>query len=109
VPELWTLGVIERHMENRDSKRMASRKVGAYFFIAAIVVTSLAVWLCVRGELPAIRTGSDTLVIFGGMSVNGVQIPDWAFYFIPAGLFIVAIILWIIGWRKSRVSIHEGA
>jgi len=88
---------------------MASRKVGACFFIAAAVVTSLGVWLSVRGELPAIKIGSDALVIFDGVSVNGVQIPGWAFYFIPAGLFIVAIILWIIGWRKSRVSRHEDA
>src|SRR5664279_2910035 len=91
-------------MENQDSKRMAGRKVGVYFFIAAVVVTLLAVWLCIREELPVIKTGSNTIVIFGGMSINGVQIPGWTFYFIPAGLFVIAIILWIIGWRKSRVS-----
>jgi len=96
-------------MENRDSKSMARRKIGAYFFIAAIVVASLAVWLCVDGELPAIKIGSDTVIIFEGMGVNGVQIPDWAFYFIPTGLFIVAIILWMIGWHKSRVRRHEDA
>ena len=81
---------------------MASRKVGVYFFIAAVVVTLLGVWLCVRGELSVIRTSRDTMVIFNGMSINGVLIPGWTFYFIPTGLFIIAIILWIIGWRKSK-------
>ena len=94
-------------MENQDSNRIASRKVGVYFFIAAVVVTLLGVWLCIRGDLSVIKTSRDTMVIFSGMSINGVQIPGWTFYFIPAGLFIIAIILWIIGWRKSRVSGHE--
>jgi hypothetical protein len=94
-------------MENQDSNRRASRKVGVYFFIAAVVVALLGVWLCIRGDLSVIKTSRDTMVIFSGMSINGVQIPGWTFYFIPAGLFIIAIILWIIGWRKSRVGGHE--
>jgi hypothetical protein len=109
VPELWTLGVIERHMENQESKRPAGRKVGVSFFIAAIVVASVAVWLCILGDLPAIKTGDHTYIMFGGMSINGTQMPGWTFYFIPAGLFFIAIILLIIGWRKSRVSGHEDA
>ena len=94
-------------MENQDSNKMTSRKIGVYFFIAAVVVALLGVWLCIRGDLSVIKTSRDTAVIFSGMSINGVEIPGWTFCCFPAGLFIIAIILWIIGWRKSRVSGHE--
>jgi hypothetical protein len=96
-------------MEHRDPKKPASRKAAMWFLIGAVVVTSLAVWLCILGDLPAIKTGDHTYMMFGGMSVNGTQMPGWTFYFIPAGLFVVAGILWIVGWRKSRLSGHEDA
>ncbi len=103
------LGGIERHMENRDSRKQEKRMGRVWCFIAAVVFTSLGVWLCILGALPAIKTGDHSYMMFGGMSINGVDVPAWAFYFIPAGLFVVAIGFCIIGWRMKRVTRHEDA
>jgi len=94
-------------MEDPNSKSLADRMIGVCCFGAALVFTSLAIWLCILGDFPAIKTGDHSYMMFSGMSINGVDVPSWTFYFIPAGLFVTAIVLWFIGWRKSMVRGHE--
>jgi hypothetical protein len=101
------LGVIECHMEIRASKKQEKRMSRVWCFIAAVVLTSLGTWLCILGDLPAIKISDNSYMIFGGMSINGVDVPAWAFYFIPAGLFVVATVFLFVGWRMNRVIGHE--
>jgi hypothetical protein len=91
-------------MDNRDSRSAADRMIGACCFVGAAVFASLGIWLCINGDFPAIKTGDHSFMMFGGMTINGVEVPDWAFYFIPAGLFIIAITLSFIGWRKHLAN-----
>jgi hypothetical protein len=88
-------------MDNRNSKAVADRVIGACCFIGAVVFALLGIWLCILGEFPAIKTGDNGYMIFGVMNINGADVPGWAFYFIPAGLFIIAFALWFIGRHKS--------
>lgn len=44
--------------------------------------------------------------MFGGMSINGMEMPDWTFYFIPGLLFLASIGLWFVGWYVT-MSGHE--
>ena len=88
-------------MENRATNRIGKRIAGILCFIVAAVITTLAVWLCVLGEVPAIKTGDHSYMILGGMSINGVDMPAGAFYFIPGVLFAFGVGLWLIGWCVS--------
>jgi hypothetical protein len=99
----------ECHMENQDSKKQAKLMGRIWCFIAAVVLASLGVWLCILGDLPAIKTGEHSCMMFGGITINGADVPGWAFYFIPAGLFVIAIVSSFFGWRMNRVSRHEAA
>ena len=101
------LNAIERQMDNQIPKAVVDRVVAASCFIGGVVFTSLGIWLCILWDFPAIKTGDSSYIMFGGMSINGVDVPGWAFYFIPAGLFVTAIALWFIGWRKSLGRGHE--
>ena len=76
-------------------------------FIGAVVFTGLGIWLCSLGDFPAIPTGDDSYMMFGGITINGVAVPGWFFYFIPAGLFLIAITLLIIGRHMNRVKRDE--
>ena len=89
-------------------RRFGKRIAGGLFFIGAAGFASLAIWLCVLGELPSIRIGEHSHLIFGGMIINGMEVPDWAFYFIPGMMFLASIGLSFVGWYITMRG-HEEA
>jgi hypothetical protein len=100
---------IERHMENQSSSVRASGLMGVSSFVAAVVFTSLAIWLCILGDFPSIKIGDrGYMIMFSRMVINGVELPGWAFYFIPGGLFVIAIGLLFLGWHRCVSRQHEG-
>jgi len=91
----------------KSANKTLDRMIGASCFVGAVVLTALGIWLSILGDFPAIKTGDHSYMMFAGMSINGVELPGWTFYIIPAGLFVMAIALWFIGWHKSLISGHE--
>jgi hypothetical protein len=76
-------------------------------FVGAAVFTALGIWLCILGDSPTTKIGDHSYMKLAGVSINGIEVPRWAFYFAPVGVFVIAIALWFIGWRKSLVSGRE--
>ena len=70
-----------------------------------------AVWLCVRGSLPAIPIGDTVFIPIDGVSLNGVPVGKWAFGSTVGGLFLTAFALYFTGWRaaKPKAGNHENA
>jgi hypothetical protein len=95
-------------MANRDFNRIRNRITAVFCFIVAAILTSFAVWLYILGDFPAIQTGDHSYMMFGGMSINGVDMPSWAFYLIPGALFVFGVGLWFAGWRMSMRG-HDDA
>ena len=89
-------------MNNKQPVTSARWVVGVCSFVAALVLSALAVWLFILGEFPSIRTGENSYMTFAAFSVNGVVLPDWAFYFIPSGVLVIAMIVAYVGWRFGR-------
>jgi len=89
-------------MNNNSPVTSARWVLGVCSFVAALVLSALAAWLFILGEFPTIRTGENTYMTFAAFSVNGVALPDWAFYFIPTGMSVMAMILAYVGWRVGR-------
>ena len=88
-------------MEDRNSSGVGKRIAGVSCFVAAVVLLSLSVWLAVLGEFPAIKTADRSYLMFGAMSIYGVDVPAWAFYLIPGTLLVFAVGLWFVGWSIS--------
>lgn len=88
------------HMSH-DPNRAGKRIVGVCCIALAALLSCLAVWLFVLGELPAIKTGESSYMMFSGMAINGVDVPEWTFYFIPCTIALFSTGLWFVGWRMS--------
>ena len=90
-------------MTKRASKKLSKQLCGACCFIVAGCLTFLAIWLSLLGELPAVETSSHSFVWISVVDINGEpSVPGWAFYFIPAGLFVVAFVVFFFGRQIVR-------
>jgi hypothetical protein len=89
-------------MNNKQPVTSATWILGVGSCVVAFVLTALAVWSFILGEFPTIRTGENSYMTFAAFSVDGVILPDWAFYFIPTGISVIAMILAYVGWRFGR-------
>ena len=87
-----------------------NRLLSLFCFLLGIAFATPAVWLCLRGEIPAIPIQDDTVV----MPVELIRIYDlpvgrWAYPVTLAGLFAVAVLLFFAGWRVGKRRTHEAA
>jgi hypothetical protein len=73
-------------------------------FVVALLLFVAASWLCAEGSLPSVPVGDRTYVAVAGLSINGITMPAWAFYFLPSALFLLAVALVFVGWRLVRPS-----
>jgi len=90
---------------NTDGPKSALVRFGGVFcFMLAVPLLAVASWLFAEGELPAISLGDRSFMAFGGLSINGFDLPNWSFYVLPAGLCLVSAALLILGFRMMRVK-----
>src|SRR5678815_1117602 len=86
-----------------------NRILSTICFLLGSAFAAPAVWLCIRGNLPAIPIGDTVFVPIEGVSIDGVPVGRWAFPAIVAGIFVTAIVLYFAGWRAGRRRKHESA
>jgi len=86
-----------------------NRALSIFCFVLGSAFAAPAVWLCFRGNLPAIPIGDTTFVPIEGVSINGFPVGRWAFPGIVAGLFVTAVVLYFAGWRAGRRRTQESA
>ena len=90
-------------MDTRNSKSILVRLLGVLCFVFALLLFVAAAWLFAEGDLPGIQVG-DTYLAFGGVSINGQNLPGWTFYFFPGGLCVISVCLLFASWRMVRVK-----
>jgi hypothetical protein len=89
-------------MSTRRAKSTLVRFCGVFCFTLAFLLLVLASWLSAEGHLPDFSLGGRTHLAFGGITVNGFYLPDWTFYLLPGGLYLVSLALLFLGWRILR-------
>lgn len=83
-------------------------RVGAIAsFLLAVLLLGAASWLFAEGDFPALPLGKGTYMAFGGLSVNGVDLPGWTFYLIPGSLCLASVALLFLGWRLGKLTYEE--
>jgi hypothetical protein len=83
---------------------MLNHVAAVFCFAVGVALMALASWLFAEGEIPAFPLGGGRYVAFGGASINGFDLPEWTFYFLPGGLYLVSVVfLWLV-WHLLRLK-----
>jgi hypothetical protein len=89
-------------MNSATQKPTLVRMWAVFCFMLALMLLVAASWLLAEGQLPSLSLGDGAYLVFGGVSINGFAVPDWAFYFLPGGLYLLAVALLFVGWRLVK-------